>query len=376
MKRRSNGDGSISKIKNRNIWRVVLTIDGQSKAFTRHPETGQILRSKKDANEARRLLCVRTHDLTKKVGTFAEFADRWLEARRGVKSGRTVKNNKAEIDNHLNPAFGPKAIDRIRSHEIDRWLAACRATGELVEASLATIYGTFKAIMKAARVRPNPCDDVLQPPRQSQGRDNVQIDPEKIPEFLARVEESPYRIAWLLGMFCAMRTSELCGVDWPHVDWDQAELDVVQAYHQDGELSAPKCNSKRTIALPDLMIDALNKHRARQLSLGHYNPEGPILTNRTGQRMPQSSLNDKWRKIRPAKGMRVHDLRGSHATALISAGIDPLTAAKRLGHADASITLKMYAKMTRNMDRKAANTMQTLGDKNRKQPGNNDTKSA
>ena len=44
---------------------------------------------------------------------------------------------------------------------------------------------------------------------------------------------------------------------------------------------------------------------------------------------------------------RFHDLRHTHATILLSAGVPPHEVADRLGHADATITLKVYAKVLR-----------------------------
>jgi site-specific recombinase XerC len=39
----------------------------------------------------------------------------------------------------------------------------------------------------------------------------------------------------------------------------------------------------------------------------------------------------------------MHDLRHFYASALIRAGLNPKVVAERLGHADASMTLKVYA---------------------------------
>lgn len=41
--------------------------------------------------------------------------------------------------------------------------------------------------------------------------------------------------------------------------------------------------------------------------------------------------------------VRLHDLRHTHATLLLRAGVPPHVVAARLGHADASITLRVYA---------------------------------
>ena len=43
------------------------------------------------------------------------------------------------------------------------------------------------------------------------------------------------------------------------------------------------------------------------------------------------------------KGVSLHTLRHTHASELLSAGVPIATVAKRLGHANANITLSIYA---------------------------------
>jgi integrase len=49
-----------------------------------------------------------------------------------------------------------------------------------------------------------------------------------------------------------------------------------------------------------------------------------------------------------------HNLRHTHASQLIDAGVDIVTISKRLGHAKPDITLRIYAHLFRKDDGKAA----------------------
>jgi len=61
--------------------------------------------------------------------------------------------------------------------------------------------------------------------------------------------------------------------------------------------------------------------------------------------------------------IHLHSLRHSHASQLLSHGV-PLTAvSKRLGHADASITAKVYARALPEDDATAAEIWNTAGRK-------------
>jgi len=52
--------------------------------------------------------------------------------------------------------------------------------------------------------------------------------------------------------------------------------------------------------------------------------------------------------------IRFHDLRHSHATALLAGGVHPKVASERLGHARVGITLDVYSHVVGNMQDQAA----------------------
>ncbi|MGN4128171.1 tyrosine-type recombinase/integrase [Lysinibacillus sphaericus] len=52
--------------------------------------------------------------------------------------------------------------------------------------------------------------------------------------------------------------------------------------------------------------------------------------------------------------IRFHDLRHTHASILISEGVDIVKVAHRLGHANPKITLETYAHLIPNQDNEVA----------------------
>ena len=61
--------------------------------------------------------------------------------------------------------------------------------------------------------------------------------------------------------------------------------------------------------------------------------------------------------------MRFHDLRHTHATLLFASNIDAVAVASRLGHSDASTTLRVYAHALKKRDVESAAVMQQLLDR-------------
>ena len=56
-------------------------------------------------------------------------------------------------------------------------------------------------------------------------------------------------------------------------------------------------------------------------------------------------------------GVSVHCLRHTHASMLIDAGIDLVRISKQLGHADPSITLRVYAHLFQKRDDKSTDAI-------------------
>ncbi|MGM0603902.1 MAG: site-specific integrase, partial [Bacillota bacterium] len=62
--------------------------------------------------------------------------------------------------------------------------------------------------------------------------------------------------------------------------------------------------------------------------------------------------------------VRFHDLRHTHATWLLQAGVNPKIVQERLGHHDVSITLKIYSHVIPSMQRDAVKKLQKLKNNN------------
>ena len=93
--------------------------------------------------------------------------------------------------------------------------------------------------------------------------------------------------------------------------------------------------------------EALEQHRLRQSFEIEKNPENLVFCNNKGK--PMSPWNIEVRVFRPAlalaglRHVRWHDLIHSYATALLLSRKPLRYASRLLGHADASITLRVYS---------------------------------
>ena len=64
-------------------------------------------------------------------------------------------------------------------------------------------------------------------------------------------------------------------------------------------------------------------------------------------------------RIKDVPRVRFHDLRHSHATQLLLAGVHPKVAQERLGHASITTTLDLYSHVTESLQEDAAAKLDT-----------------
>lgn len=148
----------------------------------------------------------------------------------------------------------------------------------------------------------------------------------------------------------------------------------------DGEMitKKPKTNSSiRKISVPVSVMQLAKQYRKKQLqhklSLGSdWQGKNYIFIQWNGQQMHPDTPYKKFKKIIKRYNKTVtdkkdklpdiplHGLRHTSATLLISQNIDVKTVSNRLGHSQASTTIDIYTHALKQLDKKAAETLDEL----------------
>ena len=158
----------------------------------------------------------------------------------------------------------------------------------------------------------------------------------------------------LLAASTGMRRGEVLGLRWSDVDLSQRTLrvcQVVELVSGNVFLKEPKTErSRRTIALPDRLLEELKGYRKEhaELCLGfglgkvdlvfpHW-PDGKL-------RNPSHFSKAFSREVAAAHLPHVtfHGLRHTHVTHLLRSGVPVHVVSARAGHANPTVTLNIYA---------------------------------
>jgi integrase len=132
-----------------------------------------------------------------------------------------------------------------------------------------------------------------------------------------------------------------------------------------------KGGRRRSVSIDPLTVRVLQAHRARQaeerLVIESDWPDSdlvfrtalgePVYPDTPSQLLP--TLIDQYNALHRASRLpriRLHDLRHVHATTLLLAGEPVHVVAARLGHADPSVTLRVYAHVIQDLTAAVADT--------------------
>lgn len=277
------------------------------------------------------------------VPTFAQYAQQWLD--RKEPSLRSFGVTQGNVKSALNPTFGKRAINTITTSHVNNWIA--QQLKELKPSSVQRQLNTFKAILNDAfrngLIDRNPADNADKIKGiEARGRfvtaDEWKVILETAEAIEAKQEEQkgsrPHQIRGWLKLFVkwayesGMRRAEILDLTWHSVRRGEKQTLI--------EVVNTKTDKPRFVTCTEEMESILT-----QLE-GLERAEGDERLFPVSMTTLKRSLAHLW-KATGLRDVRLHDLRRTHATALMELGIDPRTVAGRLGHSDLTMLARHYA---------------------------------
>ncbi len=310
---------------------------------------------------------------TDKLSTVAHVAGRYLEL---AAVGATTKARyQSLIEHHVLPHIGNERIEDVRPDQIQLLYQRLLRSGHRTRKSglsartVRHIHVLLGIIFKTARRWRLVANDIMRDvdsPTVQKSRRNV-VAPEKVAGFLEAATRSKYEIPIVLAITMGMRRGEILGLRWSDVDLEGGKLTIAQTLvePEGGDLvfKEPKSEeSRRTISIPPAAVARLRAHKAKQRALmlemgsDYQRTHDLVCAQPDGRPIQPARLTTAYRglaALHGLKGVSLHDLRHSHATMLLEAGVDLKVVSARLGHSTIVLTADTYAHVTEKLDRDA-----------------------
>lgn len=200
----------------------------------------------------------------------------------------------------------------------------------------------------------------------------------------ARKVSTQFKVFFNIALFGGLRKGEILALTWKDIDFEKNTVTINKnTVYTEREVitKTPKNKtSNRTIVLPQSVIELIRNYKKEQyayrLSIGdQWCGNGDYLfIQANGKQMHPSTPYHKFKKIiksynenaEPGKELPdipLHALRHTSATLLIADNIDIRTVSARLGHAQTSTTMNIYAHALKELDQKAAAAMENMFNK-------------
>lgn len=280
----------------------------------------------------------------------------------------------SHVRNHIVPHIGDRRLDRIDGSALNELYAFLLKSGRRNGRELApnsvhrvhvVLHRAFRDAVRWGFLTKNPAANADPPKLRPNGMAEMTTwSAEELKSFLElAVYENLYPL-WFVMATTGLRRGEALGLRWRDVDLERSEAAIRQTvvtHDYKTAFSEPKtAKGRRVVALDDHTVAELRRYKARQAPdtedalLFCYSTGNPLSPNDVTKHFVELVEEIGLRRI------RLHDLRHTHATLALQAGVHPKIVSERLGHATISFTLDVYSHAIPHLQKEAAGQVAEL----------------
>lgn len=198
-------------------------------------------------------------------------------------------------------------------------------------------------------------------------------EPEQLRELLTELQGAECYLAILTCALLACRRGEALGLYWSDIDFDANTVELKRALIinnnenrvEIGELKTK--NARRTLPLPAALRDELLRVKYERMQAardaGSHTVDSPfVFVSTAGKPFRPDSISQAFKRAAKKVGlpnMRLHDLRHTGITYMLTSGADAKTVSGFVGHATAQFTLNQYGHIMEQAKKKAGSLLES-----------------
>jgi len=294
---------------------------------------------------------------------FKEFSQDWVGEIKIQWRQSHTSTIEGTLKNYLNPYFGEKEVGHITKKDILEFRASLakvitRSKKSLSASRINKIMTPLRMILSEAANRfefSSPYHGIksLRVPR-------TDVEPFSIEEVKSIIEtvRLDFRNYYTVRFFSGMRTGEVDGLQWQHVDFTRRQILIRQALVE-GRLEYTKNDgSFRTIEMSQLVFDALMDQRKSTGS------QSFVFCSRTGGPLNHSNVTKRiWYPLLRHLGLRKrrpYQTRHTAATLWLASGESPEWIARQMGHTTTEMLFRVYSRYVPNLTRQDGSAFERL----------------
>ena len=372
-KKRRHFEGSITKHSKRDLYMARLMVNGIRKTVygkTSEEVIDKLDQLKKDKRQGLGLI---SRDMR-----LQELADMWLESKRAGWQPKTIEAYWTPMKLHLLPLLAKKKLSMLNNPAFlddffNKTLIKAGKTPNTVHRSYKTLHACFEWAIGRNIIAFNKCVGGKQgyfklPIHESRGLPLLQVDDVK--GLSAVISKQSKSVLWTISLATGMRINEVLGLSDEDIDFERNTITVRhQLKREQGVVYLDKTKSRKVRVIPvdETIINKLIVHLGLNEQLQQRLAEDSIkwtpdvtctccsnssfrmlFLNNVGNPLDYDNLVSRdWARLMKEWDsgitLKIHDLRHIFASINLTNGVDVVTVSKLMGHANPSITLKIYA---------------------------------
>lgn len=191
------------------------------------------------------------------------------------------------------------------------------------------------------------------------------LDEEQIQTFLEVARKRNIKTYAIMATFLytGIRRGELLALEWSDIDFKNQRIKINKQIYQ-GQKVTTKNNKHRSVDIPNNLIKILQEYKKQQTIMSKVvfcDLEGGYMNPGVLERHYFYATLKVLNKENPQEiKIRLHDLRHTYATYLLSKGVPIKYVQEQLGHSSAKMTLDVYASYMPSVKFEALNILNNL----------------
>ncbi|MCY7344934.1 MAG: site-specific integrase [Pyrinomonadaceae bacterium] len=328
--------------------------------------------------------------LTKKLGeldngtlnanskqTLGEYLDVWLETIAKPRlHQRTFGDYKDLMRLHVRDSLGNIKLSDLKAMHIQKLYGELQTEKKLAARRVRYVHAVLSSALRKAvelDILPRNVAKLVQLPKETKKEMDVLTEAE-CGLFLNALKGERLETMFSFALATGLRPEEYLALQWKDVDLEKKTASVRRAVirlpKSKWYFSEPKTkSSRRTLPLPVTLIKELRTHRRKQneerLKLGAaWQNHDLVFPSEVGTPSTHSNITQVYKRVLKnaelRTSLRLYDLRHSHATLLLKAGVHAKVVSERLGHSTIALTLDVYSHVLPSMQAEAAAHLETM----------------
>ena len=275
----------------------------------------------------------------------------------------TLTNKKKTFKTHILPYFKNNNIEEINAMHIRKWqntILEHKFTKSYFQTLQKELNAIFNFAYKYYDLKENPVGKagiINDSPLFTSSKENNIWNEKEFSIFINEIQHKEAKVIFYILFYTGMRIGEVLALNRNDIDYENLTINVTKSYSKINRIeyiTAPKTKgSIRKIIVPKKIAYFIKEYND-----SHYLNDTDKMFYISRNRL--HVIKNKITREKNLKHLRIHDFRHSHASILISNGINIVQVSKRLGHESIKMTLDTYTHLIEENNEKLVDLLDDL----------------